>query len=65
MATQRRRNPIFGGIMAAIMVGFGAWRLYSHYVENEKMEGYQIILAFAMIAYGIFIGYQVLTQNND
>jgi hypothetical protein len=66
MATQqRRRNPIFGGIVAAAMIGFGAWRLYAHFVVGENQETWRLVLSGAMILYGAFVGYQVLTQKND
>ena len=28
----RKRNPILGGIMAAVFIGFGGYRLYDHFV---------------------------------
>ena len=65
MATQRKRNPIFGGIMAAAMIGFGAYYLYIHYLGGKPVETYRLILSVAMIIYGAFIGYQVITQKND
>lgn len=67
MATEnrRKRNPIFGGIMAAAMIGFGAWRLYAHFVTGDVQETWRLVLSVAMIAYGVFIGYEVLTQKND
>jgi hypothetical protein len=65
MATQRKRNPIFGGIIAAAMIGFGAWRLYGHFIAGENQETWRLILSGAMILYGAFVGYQVLTQKND
>lgn len=58
------RNPILGGIIAAIFIGFGSWRLYSHYYGNHELETYQIILAVAIIAYGLVVGFKVLKGKN-
>lgn len=65
MASEQKRNPVIGGIIAAVMIGFGVWRLYAHYVNGEEMPGWRLILSGAMIAYGLFVGYQVLTQNKS
>ncbi len=62
---KRKRNPVFGGVMAAAMIGFGAWRIYVHFFGDDVQETWRLILSFAMIAYGLFIGYEVISQKNE
>lgn len=61
----KTRNPLFGGIIAAIMIGFGSWRLYNHFVVGLELETWRLLIAVAAIAYGIFVAYNVLTQKNE
>lgn len=61
----RKRNPILGGIMAAIFIGFGGWRLYNYYVLDTFMETYQLILGYGITIYGFYLVYALMTQNND
>lgn len=61
----RKRNPILGGIMAAIFIGFGGWRLYNYYVLDTFMETYQLILGYGITIYGFYLVYVLMTQNND
>lgn len=65
MANQQKRNPVLGGIIAAAMIGFGCWRLYTHFIVGDEQPTWRVILSVAMIAYGLFVGYQVITQKND
>ncbi len=61
----KTRNPLFGGIIAAIMIGFGSWRLYNHFVVGLELETWRLLIAGAAIVYGIFVGYNILTQKNE
>lgn len=61
----KTRNPFLGGIIAAVMIGFGSWRLYDHYVVGEDMPVWRIILSFAILIYGFVVAYNVLTQKNE
>ena len=60
----RKRNPILGGIMAAVFIGFGGYRLYDHFVIGTPMETMYIVLGFGLVAYGLFIVYSLFMQND-
>lgn len=60
----RKRNPILGGIMAAIFIGLGGWRLYDYYILKEPLEITSIVLGYGAIAYGLFLVYSISTQKN-
>lgn len=61
----RTRNPLFGGIIAAIMIGFGSWRLYNHFIVGLELETWRLAVAGAAIIYGCVVAYNVLTQKNE
>lgn len=60
----RKRNPILGGIMAAIFIGLGSWRLYDYYIVNKPLEITSIVLGYGAVAYGLFLVYTIITQKN-
>ncbi|MGJ8684630.1 MAG: hypothetical protein ACSHWW_08400 [Nonlabens sp.] len=60
----RKRNPVLGGIIAAVMIGFGSWRLYAHYIVGEEMPTWRLILTFAIIAYGLVVAYNALAKKD-
>ncbi len=60
----KTRNPLLGGIIAAVMIGFGSWRLYAHYIVGEEMPTWRLILTFAIVAYGLVVAYNVLIKKN-
>jgi TM2 domain-containing membrane protein YozV len=64
MAT-RRRNPLMGGIFAMLFIGFGTYRFYIHYSGQAVVETWQLIIAGALILYGLFVAYSTLTQKNE
>lgn len=64
MAT-RQRNPLFGGIMALLMIGYGSYRFYVHYAEVQELQTWQLVISGALILYGLFVGYSVLTQKKE
>ncbi|WP_194852138.1 hypothetical protein [Nonlabens antarcticus] len=61
----RKRNPLIGGIFAMLMIGFGGYRFYLHYTGQTIMESWQMILSGAVVLYGLFVAYSVITQEND
>jgi TM2 domain-containing membrane protein YozV len=63
MAT-RKRNPLMGGIFALLFIGFGSYRFYIHYSGQAVVETWQLVIAGALILYGLFVAYSTLTQKN-
>jgi TM2 domain-containing membrane protein YozV len=63
MAT-RKRNPLMGGIFALLFIGFGSYRFYIHYSGQAVVESWQLVIAGALILYGLFVAYSTLTQKN-
>jgi len=61
----RKRNPLMGGIFAMVFIGFGTYRFYVHYSGLELLPTWQLIIAGALIFYGLFVAYSVLTQKSD
>lgn len=61
----RKRNPLLGGIMAMLMIGFGSYRFYMHYSGLDTLETWQMIISGAFIVYGLYVGYSVLTQPKE
>jgi|GEM_PF-1304972 len=64
MAT-RQRNPLFGGILALLMIGFGSYRFYIHYTGIQELQSWQLIITGAVLLYGLYVAYSVLTQKKD
>jgi hypothetical protein len=60
----RKRNPILGGIMAALFIGFGGWRLYDYYVLKTPMEMPYVVLGYGIVVYGLYLVYSLITQKN-
>ncbi|SCY12611.1 hypothetical protein SAMN05192588_1274 [Nonlabens sp. Hel1_33_55] len=61
----RRRNPLMGGIFAMIMIGFGSYRLFVHFSGRATLETWQLVITGAVILYGLFVAYSVLTQKPE
>lgn len=61
----RKRNPLMGGIFAMIFIGFGSYRFYVHYSGLEELPTWQLIIAGALVLYGLFVAYSVLTQKSE
>ncbi|GAK88844.1 hypothetical protein JCM19298_2046 [Nonlabens ulvanivorans] len=51
----KTRNPFLGGIIAAVMIGFGSWRLYNHFVLGEEMPTWRVVLSVAIVVYGLVV----------
>ncbi len=64
MAAQQR-NPLMGGIFALLFIGFGAYRFFIYYTGKDDVPTWQLIIAGALIVYGLFVGYTVLTQKKE
>jgi hypothetical protein len=63
MAT-RKRNPLMGGILALLFIGFGLYRFFIHYNGQEVLESWKLVVAGASLVYGLFLAYTTLTQKN-
>ncbi|KQC33277.1 hypothetical protein AAU57_08070 [Nonlabens sp. YIK11] len=61
----RRRNPLLGGIFALIMIGFGSYRLFIHFSGRATLATWQLVITAAVILYGLFVAYSVLTQKSE
>ena len=64
MAT-RKRNPLFGGIMALLLIGFGSYRFYIHFSGIEEIPTWRLIFAGAFIVYGLYVAYTIIAQDTD
>ena len=60
----RKRNPVLGGLMAAAFIGFGSYRLYRYYGLGEEMPGWQLVLGYGIVAYGLYLGYALMAQKD-
>lgn len=60
----RKRNPLFGGIMALLMIGFGSYRFYVHFTGIEEVTGWRLAISGGLIAYGLYVAYTVITQKS-
>ena len=61
----RKRNPLFGGIMALLLIGFGSYRFYLHFTDQEDIATWRLIISGACILYGLYVGYTILTQTSE
>ncbi|WP_438962629.1 hypothetical protein [Nonlabens sp.] len=59
----KTRNPLLGGIIAAVMIGFGGWRLYEHFLGDTQMPTWRVVLSVAIVVYGFVVAYNALMQK--
>ncbi|WP_124979740.1 hypothetical protein [Nonlabens xiamenensis] len=60
-----KRNPVLGGLMAAVFIGFGAYRLYSHFYTEEVLPNWRLVLSAGLIIYGLYLVYTLIPKGND
>ncbi|GAK76041.1 hypothetical protein JCM19275_1760 [Nonlabens ulvanivorans] len=60
----KTRNPFLGGIIAAVMIGFGSWRLYNHFILGQEMPTWRVVLSVAIVVYGLVVAYNALINKN-
>ncbi|AZQ44056.1 hypothetical protein [Nonlabens ponticola] len=62
---QRTRNPYIGAIIAIIMIGFGSFRFYDYFVNGADIPTWRLLIAGALILYGLFVAYTIISQQNN
>ncbi|MBF4985188.1 hypothetical protein FNJ87_12905 [Nonlabens mediterrranea] len=60
----KTRNPFLGGIIAAVMIGFGSWRLYNYFVLGEEMPTWRVVLSVAIVIYGLVVAFNALSKKD-
>lgn len=61
----KKRNPFVGGVIAAIMLLYGGWRLYGHYSGSSVQPNWRLYLSYAIVIYGLVLVYNIFKEHKD